>query len=241
MFKTSKTGMLLQSLSQTRLTFPRKGGVPMTPLGWALVGALAASTLWPGLGNVETASADTSGATIENSASRLFAGISSRGFVDLEADNAQSSQEFDIIEMNNGTESFRIKSELTGKCLGVSGWTNGTGVTQLPCDGAVSNFVPASGRALKSLRPDPALLWHAAQVLYKAEQRDCSIDSFGCHSMWRKIIKNQATGKCLDAANRSLPSLPRSGARLQQWDCVTSGNARRIVNQWWDMGAPTFR
>lgn len=191
-----------------------------------LVAGLTASMLSVGLVAAAPANAG-SGYEIINGRTGLRADVmwasTSKGQgVFLWPDNTSKSQQFDLARVNDGTGDYTIKAQHSGQCLWLgywkTGWGNGSKVIQYPCNSHYS-----------------ASRWYTDYVYYKAPS--CGTWCFNS-SGWRGVIKNRATGKCLDAENGNFPAAPRQQARLQQWDCVTSGNAANIGNQWWKLEAP---
>jgi hypothetical protein len=195
----------------------------------ALVAMLVASiALITSVGLVSAAPANAdSGVEIINGRTGLRADVmwasTTKGQgVFLWPDNTSKSQQFDLVGVNDGTGDYTIKAQHSGQCLWLgywlTGWGNGSSVVQYPCNPQYS-----------------ASRWHTEYVYYTAPS--CGSRCFN-GSGWRAILKNRATGKCLDAANGSYPAAPPQQARLQQWDCVTSGNAANIGNQWWKLETP---
>lgn len=206
---------------------PREGRLRMPRVSaLALVLMFIASIMSFGLIGAAPANAGT-GVEIINARSGLRADVmwasTARGQrVFLWPDNTSRSQQFDLVSVNDGTGDYTIKAQHSGQCLWLgywlTGWGNGSSVVQYPCNSAYS-----------------ASRWHTDYVYYQAPS--CGTWCFNT-SGWRGILRNRATGKCLDADNASFPAAPRQQARLQQWDCVRSGNAANIGNQWWKLEAP---
>lgn len=211
-----------RSMLSHRARTRARTGRPSGPVRVALILASVLSFLSVGLAGAAPASAD-SGVEIVNGASGLRADVmwasTNRGQgVFLWPDNTSKSQQFDLIGVGDGTGDYTIRAQHSGQCLWlgywISGWGNGSGVVQYPCNVHYS-----------------ASRWHTDYVYYKAPPCSWCFNGSG----WRAILRNRASGKCLDAANPNYPSAPRQQARLQQWDCVTSGNAANIGNQWWKL------
>lgn len=226
MFKMCKSRILLRSHRAVAGNTREQRARPMAS-ALAVLATLTASLLSAGLVGAEPASANASGIEIVNGATGLradvmWASTNPGQGVFLWPDNTSRSQQFDLVDVGDGTGDYTIKAQHSGQCLWlgywISGWGNGSGVVQYPCNVGYT-----------------ASRWHTDYVYYK--QPPCSSSCFD-FSGWRAIIRNRATGKCLDAANPNYPSAPRQQARLQQWDCVTSGNAANIVNQWWNFVEP---
>ncbi|MGV9555651.1 RICIN domain-containing protein [Streptomyces sp. NPDC003401] len=126
-------------------------------------------------------------------------------------DNASASQEYERLDSGNGY--FRIKARHSGQCLMLdwrSGYyENGTRVIQYPyCD---AGYAPAE--------------WTIAWA-----RPSCTGQCFPT----TMLLKNRATGRCLDAAAPS--GTPGQQAPLQQWDCISRDDEWNTRNQSW-----TFR
>ncbi|MGW4382471.1 RICIN domain-containing protein [Kitasatospora sp. NPDC004531] len=123
-------------------------------------------------------------------------------------DNTSASQEYELLDSGNGY--FRIKARHSGQCLMLdwrSGtYSNGTPVIQYPyCD---AGYAPAE--------------W----------SRDWVGHPCTCFPT-TMILKNRATGRCLDAAAPS--GTPAQQAPLQQWDCITTDDVWNTANQSWNL------
>ncbi|WDZ83644.1 RICIN domain-containing protein [Micromonospora cathayae] len=130
-------------------------------------------------------------------------------------DNASLSQEFDLLDSGNGF--FRIRARHSGQCLMLdwrSGtYTNGTPVVQYPHCSA--GYAPGE--------------WSSEWIWYPGNGcTGCLFDGRG----WLRLVKNRATGMCLDTANPAGGS-PGQGAVLQQWQCITSSTQWNSWNQMW--------
>ena len=136
-------------------------------------------------------------------------------------DNASLSQEFNLLDSGNGY--YRIQARHSGQCL-MPDWragyyANGTKVIQYPyCSAGY-----AAGE------------WYT-QWMYRNES--CAATNCFSTSSWYALIRNRATGKCLDADNGA-GGLPRQQAVLQQWDCITSPYQWNAWNQLWSFKSPT--
>ncbi|MFK0191857.1 RICIN domain-containing protein [Kitasatospora sp. NPDC090308] len=123
-------------------------------------------------------------------------------------DNTSASQEYELLDSGNGY--FRIKARHSGQCLMLdwrSGtYANGTPVLQYPyCD---AGYAPAE--------------WTTAWVGHTCTCFPTTM-----------LLKNRATGRCLDAAAPS--GTPAQQAALQQWDCITADDAWNTGNQSWNL------
>jgi hypothetical protein len=129
--------------------------------------------------------------------------------------NSSLSQEFTLLYNPDG--SFRIQARHSLQCLmpdlrSFAG--NGRRIVQYP-DCLASNTLG---------------VWTQELI-----RRDCG--TF-CFPTYYSLIRNRATGKCLDADNGA-GGLPPQGALLQQWDCITSAYQWNAWNQMWSFVAPT--
>jgi hypothetical protein len=135
--------------------------------------------------------------------------------------NASASQEFDLLDSGNGF--FRIRARHSGQCLMLDwrggSYINGTKIIQHPYCGA--NYAPAE--------------W-TTKWIWKSN--GCTGDKCFTNGNWYKLIKNRATGKCLDADNGA-GGMPRQQAVLQQWDCISSPDQWNAWNQLWNFGVAT--
>ncbi|MFE7194540.1 RICIN domain-containing protein [Kitasatospora sp. NPDC057541] len=123
-------------------------------------------------------------------------------------DNTSASQEFELLDSGNGY--FRIKARHSGQCLMLDWragtYSNGTGVIQYPyCD---AGYAPAE--------------WTTAWVGHTCMCFPTTM-----------ILKNRATGRCLDADGPS--GTPGVQSRLMQWDCITTDEAWNTANQSWSL------
>ncbi|MER8235005.1 RICIN domain-containing protein [Streptomyces sp. NPDC094049] len=125
-------------------------------------------------------------------------------------DNASASQEYELLDSGSGY--FRIKARHSGQCLMLdwrSGYyENGTGVIQYPH--CAAGYAPAE--------------WSIAWA-----RTSCPGQCFPT----TMLLKNRATGRCLDAAAPS--GTPAQQARLQQWDCISVDNEWNRGNQSWNL------
>ncbi|MGX4733395.1 RICIN domain-containing protein [Kitasatospora griseola] len=125
-------------------------------------------------------------------------------------DNTSLSQQYELLDSGNGY--FRIKALHSGQCLMLDWragtYSNGTPVIQYPyCD---AGYAPSEWRT--------AWVGHTCPTL--------------CFPM-TMVIKNRATGRCLDA---NAPSgTPGEQAVLQQWDCIPSDDYWNTANQSWNL------
>jgi hypothetical protein len=135
-------------------------------------------------------------------------------------DNASLSQEFTLLDSGSGY--YRIQARHSGQCLMLdwrAGYTNGTKVIQYPyC---------AAGYAGGE--------WYT-QWIYRKET--CGTGFCFDTSSWYALIRNRATGKCLDL-NNGAGGLPPQQAVLQQWDCITSPYQWNAWNQMFTFASPT--
>jgi hypothetical protein len=139
----------------------------------------------------------------------------------LWSDNASLSQEFALLDSGGGY--YRIQARHSGQCLMLDWragtYSNGTKVIQYP----YCNAGYAGGE------------WYT-QWIYRKET--CGTSPCFDTSSWYALIRNRATGKCLDASNGA-GGLPGQQAVLQQWDCITSPYQWNAWNQMWSFKSPT--
>ncbi|PJN26114.1 hypothetical protein CG736_12060 [Kitasatospora sp. CB02891] len=125
-------------------------------------------------------------------------------------DNTSLSQQYELLDSGNGY--FRIKALHSGQCLMLDWragtYSNGTAVIQYPyCD---AGYAPSE--------------WRTSWVGHTCPTQ--------CFPM-TMVIKNRATGRCLDA---NAPSgTPGEQAVLQQWDCIPSDDYWNTANQSWNL------
>ena len=136
-------------------------------------------------------------------------------------DNASLSQEFALAPSSGGY--YRIKARHSGQCLildwRAGSYANGTKVLQHPS--CAEGYAPGE--------------WYT-QRMYR--QETCGTSPCFSTSAWYSLIRNRATGKCLDAANGA-GGLPPTRAVLQQWDCIGSPQQWNAWNQLWSFVSPT--
>ena len=123
--------------------------------------------------------------------------------------NQSASQEFDLLDSGNGF--FRIRARHSNQCLMLDwragSYANGTPIIQYPyCD---AGYTPAEW-STRWLRTPDGPIWAGERF---------------------QVLVNRRTGRCLDAAAPN--GRPAQQARLQQWDCITSGNQWNTRNQMW--------
>ena len=185
--------------------------------------AAATSALLVFCGMIAPAYADV-GVEIEN-ASRarvdvIWASTSAFQGTFLWPDNASGSQEFDLLDSGNGF--YRIKARHSGQCLMLDWrggtYQNGTKVIQYPY--CYANYAPAEWFTQWVWRPN-----------------GCTGECFSFGS-WYALIKNRATGRCLDAENGA-GGFPPYQSVLQQWDCIPSSTEWNAFNQLWSFIVPT--
>ncbi|MFB6888018.1 RICIN domain-containing protein [Kitasatospora sp. NPDC056327] len=138
----------------------------------------------------------------------MWASTASLTGVFLWPNNTSASQEYELLDSGNGY--FRIKARHSGQCLMLDwrsgSYANGTGVLQYPyCD---AGYAPAE--------------WTTAWVGHTCMCFPTTM-----------ILKNRATGRCLDAEGPS--GTPGQQARLQQWDCISTDEAWNTANQSWSL------
>ncbi|GAA1384837.1 hypothetical protein GCM10009639_06780 [Kitasatospora putterlickiae] len=202
-----------------RISLPRRPGRPgarrgrsrLTPA--ALVAALAFA-VFAALGSTPAQAADPTRYELVNvrtglRADVMWASTAAYTGVFLWPDNTSASQEYELLDSGGGY--FRIKARHSGQCLMLdwrAGYANGTSVIQYPyC---------AAGYAGSE--------WTTAWVGHT------------CYCFpTTMILKNRATGRCLDAEGPS--GTPGQQARLQQWDCITTDEAWNTANQSWILPA----
>lgn len=134
--------------------------------------------------------------------------------------NSSLSQEFTLLYNPDG--SFRIQARHSLQCLmpdlrSFAG--NGRRIVQYP------NCLASNTLGVWTQE----LIWH--------NDPPCGTFCFSTSHVY-SLIRNRATGKCLDAANGA-GGLPRQGAVLQQWDCITSAYQWNAWNQMWSFVSPT--
>ena len=125
--------------------------------------------------------------------------------------NASTSQEFELIDSGGGF--FRIKARHSGQCLRPD-WR----------DGAVTDGTPIIQWWTCSAGYSPAE-WSSMYIY--GPSSDLHPGGEG-----HMIIKNRASGLCLDARNGS-SNPPGQQAVVQMWDCVTSPGQWNAKNQMW--------
>ncbi|MFJ4849624.1 MULTISPECIES: RICIN domain-containing protein [unclassified Streptomyces] len=125
-------------------------------------------------------------------------------------DNASASQEYELLDSGSGY--FRIKARHSGQCLMLDwrsgSYVNGTRVIQYPyCD---AGYAPGE--------------WTIAWA-----KPSCTGQCFPSVM----LLKNRATGRCLDAEGPS--GTPGQQALLQQWDCISRDDHWNTANQSWGL------
>ncbi|MGN9907699.1 RICIN domain-containing protein [Phytohabitans sp. LJ34] len=144
----------------------------------------------------------------------MWASVDPYTGVFLWPNNTSASQEFDLLDSGNGF--FRIRARHSNQCLMLDwrsgSYVNGTPIIQYPyCD---AGYAPAE--------------WYIRWV---------EIPAHGVWAAeWKRTIVNRQTGRCLEAPSSS--GQPGQQARLQQWDCVTSGVQWNSYNQMWYIQSP---
>lgn len=127
-------------------------------------------------------------------------------------DNASGSQEYELLDSGSGY--FRLKARHSGQCLMLdwrSGYyENGTHIIQHPYCHA--GYAPSE--------------WITSWV----GGGNCPSGHCFPSTM---ILKNRATGRCLDAAAPS--GRPSQHAPLQQWDCIARDTQWNTANQSWTL------
>ncbi|WP_159001143.1 RICIN domain-containing protein [Streptomyces sp. SBT349] len=125
-------------------------------------------------------------------------------------DNASTSQEYELLDSGNGY--FRIKARHSGQCLMLDWragfYDNGTPIIQYPSCGA--GYAPAE--------------WSISWA-----QPSCTTPCFAT----TMLIRNRATGMCLDVAAPS--GVPGQQSPLQQWSCIAKDNEWNTGNQSWTL------
>ena len=134
--------------------------------------------------------------------------------------NASASQEFDLLDSGNGF--YRIKARHSGQCLMLD-WRggspgNGTSVIQYPH--CFAGYSPAEWSTQWVWRPN-----------------GCTVQCFTLGS-WYALIRNRATGRCLEARNGA-GDVPPYQSVIQQWDCIASPVQWNAFNQLWSFRTPT--
>jgi len=151
----------------------------------------------------------------------MWASQSSMQGVFLWPDNNSLSQEFNLLDSGNGF--YRIQARHSNQCLMLDwragSYTNGTKVVQNPyCSAGY-----AAGE------------W-STQWVYR--QESCGSSNCFNFSAWYGLIRNRATGRCLDV-NNPAGGLPPQQAVLQQWDCIGTPYQWNAWNQLWSFVSPT--
>ncbi|GIG90101.1 RICIN domain-containing protein [Plantactinospora endophytica] len=146
----------------------------------------------------------------------MWASTATHTGVFLWPDNTSDSQQFDLLDSGGGF--YRIRARHSGQCLMLDWragfYANGTPIIQYPHCSA--GYAPGE--------------WSTQWILHKP----CVGECFG---IWYALIKNRATGRCLDAAAPN--GQPAQQAVLQQWDCITATNVWNARNQMWTFYDPT--
>ncbi|MGW2841736.1 RICIN domain-containing protein [Streptomyces sp. NPDC001493] len=213
----ARPGEAASSASRPRPVRRRPASGRVTPLGTAIVLLLA---FFAALAPSSASAADTTRIEIVNAGTKLRADVmwgstSSLTGVFLWPDNTSASQEFDLLDSGNGF--FRIRARHSGQCLMLDWragtYSDGTKVLQYPaCD---AGYAPAEW-SVQMIRAD-----------------NCTGLCFG---VWYMLIKNRATGRCLDAEAPS--GHPVQEAVLQQWTCITAYTDWNAWNQMWEYSDP---
>lgn len=182
----------------------------------ALIGATPASAA----GNVyeiQSGNAYANGLRIDV----MWASTSAYQGAFLWPDNASLSQEFALLDSGNGY--YRIQARHSGQCLMLDWragtYSNGTKAIQYPYCSA--GYAPGE--------------WYNQWIDRK---ETCGTSPCFDTSSRYALIRNRATGKCLDASNGA-GGLPGQQAVLQQWDCITSPYQWNAWNQMWSFKSPT--
>jgi hypothetical protein len=135
-------------------------------------------------------------------------------------DNTSGSQEFDLLDSGNGF--YRIRARHSEQCLMLDwrwgSYVNGTQIIQYPA--CAADYAPAEWFTQWVWRPN-----------------GCTHDCFSTGD-WFALIKNRATGRCLDAVNPS-GGVPGNQSVMQQWDCISSTTQWNAFNQMWTFSIPT--
>jgi hypothetical protein len=130
-------------------------------------------------------------------------------------DNTSGSQEFNLLDSGNGF--YRIKARHSDQCLMLDwrggSYVNGTPIIQYPYCSA--DYAPAE--------------WSTQWVWV-----GCGENCFGG---WYALIRNRATGRCLEAASST--GSPGPQAWVQQWDCIASVTQWNANNQMWTFDRAT--
>jgi ricin-type beta-trefoil lectin protein len=145
-----------------------------------------------------------------NASSQPFAGAF------LWKNSISSSQQFDRIYATSGNlRAFKIRNRNSGLCLMLDfragPYTNGTRVIQYDCT--------ANKRSK---------WWYAVRVIDAPAPPGEPQSDYP----YMLLVKNNYTGRCLDADNGAGGEPPR-GAALQQWDCITYADDWNAGNQYW--------
>jgi hypothetical protein len=134
--------------------------------------------------------------------------------------NASASQEFDLLDSGNGF--YRIKARHSGQCLMLDWrggtYENGTSVIQYPY--CAADYAAAEWFTQWVWRPN-----------------GCTGQCFSLGS-WYALIRNRATGKCLDARNGA-GDVPPYQSVIQQFDCLSTAVQWNAFNQLWSFSVPT--
>jgi hypothetical protein len=134
--------------------------------------------------------------------------------------NASASQEFDLLDSGGGF--YRIRARHSGQCLMLDWrggtYQNGTGVIQYPY--CLAAYAPAEWSTQWVWRPN-----------------GCTGDCF-IRGTWYALIRNRATGRCLDVRNGA-GGIPPYQSVMQQWDCLASPTQWNAPNQLWSFRVPT--
>jgi hypothetical protein len=135
-------------------------------------------------------------------------------------DNTSGSQEFDLLDSGSGF--YRIKARHSGQCLMLDWrggtYDNGTKVIQYPY--CYADYAPSEWFTQWVWRPN-----------------GCTGQCFTLGN-WYALVKNRATGRCLDADNGA-GGAPGYQSVLQQWDCIGSTTQWNALNQLWSFATPT--
>jgi hypothetical protein len=129
--------------------------------------------------------------------------------------STSSSQVFDLIYATSGNlNAFMIRANHSGLCLMLdfrAPYRNGTRVIQYRCD------------AQKGSK-----WWYAVRVKGAPAPPGEPQSDYP----YMLLVKNNYTGKCLDADNGAGGTPPKAAA-LQQWDCITYSDDWNAGNQYW--------
>jgi hypothetical protein len=180
----------------------------------------------------QTASADPI-VSLRNTSSNLFLDVVGAQTNDgqpviLFDFNGNGNQLFDLRIVRDccGANADPIGKELRAqhsqKCLGVAGasMNDFAPIIQSPCN---TNFgLTSEGRAQ---------IWEVEQI----GNPNCPPP--GCFPIGVRI-RNNNSGKCIDARNPNFPTPPPRNAPLQQFTCARDTNDRWFVNQTFDFSSP---